>query len=79
MSTPFKYQEPFPLGKDTTSYYLLTDKHVSIAEFDGKPVLKVEPEALAQVAQAAMHDCSFMLRPAHLAQVAAILDDPEAS
>ncbi|MGB8353662.1 MAG: fumarate hydratase [Chthoniobacteraceae bacterium] len=79
MSTPFKYQEPFPLGKDATSYYLLTDKHVSIAEFDGQPVLKVEPEALTQVAQAAMHDCSFMLRPAHLAQVAAILDDPEAS
>ena len=79
MSTPFKYQEPFPLGKDTTSYYLLTNKHVSVAEFDGKPVLKVEPEALTQVAQAAMHDCSFMLRPAHLAQVAAILDDPEAS
>jgi len=79
MTTPFKYQEPFPLGKDTTSYYQLTNKHVSVAEFDGKPVLKVEPEALTQVAQAAMHECSFMLRPAHLAQVAAILEDPEAS
>jgi len=79
MSTHFKYQEPFPLGKDTTHYYQLGTKHVSVAEFDGKPVLKVEPEALTQIAKAAMHDCSFMLRKAHLEQVAAILEDPEAS
>ncbi len=26
-----------------------------------------------------MHDCSFMLREAHLRQVASILEDPEAS
>lgn len=75
----FQYQDPFPLGKDTTEYYLLTRDSVSTAEFDGTPVLKVAPEALTQLAHAAIHDCSFMLRPAHLAQVAAILEDPEAS
>ena len=79
MANPFVYQEPFPLAKDTTEYALLTDKHVSTTEFNGKEILKVDPEALALLSRAAFHDCSFMLRPAHLAQVAAILDDPEAS
>ncbi len=81
MSTvpPFKYQEPFPLGKDSTEYYLLTKDHVSVSQFEGKSILKVEPEALTKLANTAMRDCSFMLRPAHLEQVAAILNDPEAS
>jgi len=76
---PFIFQKPFPLGKDTTEYRKLTDEFVSVAEFDGKPVLKVEPEGLTCLAQAAMRDVSFLLRPAHLAQVSAILDDPTAS
>lgn len=76
---PFKYQEPFPLGKDETEYYLLTNEHVSTTEFEGKEILKVEPEALTKIAKAAMHDCSFYLRPAHNEQTAAILSDPEAS
>ncbi|MDR0874395.1 MAG: fumarate hydratase [Prevotellaceae bacterium] len=80
MATPdFKYQNPFPLGKDDTEYYLLTKDHVSTAEFDGKTVLKVEPEGLTKLANAALRDCAFMLRTAHQKQVAAILDDPEAS
>jgi fumarate hydratase, class I len=80
MPTPaFQYQDPFPLGQDATEYQLLTKDHVSVAQFDGKDVLKVDPAALTLLAHAAMHDCSFMLRPAHLAQVAAILDDPDAS
>ena len=76
---PFKYQDPFPLGKDETEYMLLSKEHVSVVPFDGKEILKVDPEALSILSHAAMHDCSFMLRPKHLAQVAAILDDPEAS
>lgn len=76
---PFIYQEPFPMGKDNTEYYLLTSDYVSVAEFDGETILKVEPEALTMLAQQAFHDASFMLRPAHQKQVAAILHDPEAS
>jgi len=76
---PFYYQNPFPLAKEDTEYYLLTDQHVSMAEFDGQQILKVEPQALTLLAQQAFHDASFMLRPAHQRQVAAILDDPEAS
>ena len=75
----FAYQEPFPLGPDTTSYRLLSGEHVSIAPFDGVEVLKVAPEALSLVAREALRDVSFLQRPAHLAQVAAILGDPEAS
>ncbi|MFP4025892.1 MAG: fumarate hydratase, partial [Thiohalospira sp.] len=80
MSTPkFYYQNPFPVGKDETEYYLLTKDHVSVAEFDGKTVLKVDPEGLTRLASAAFRDTSFMLRTDHIKQVAAILDDPEAS
>lgn len=70
---------PFPLGEDKTEYYLLTKDHVSVSEFEGHEILKVAPEALTLVAQHAIHDASFLLRPAHQAQVAQILADPEAS
>ena len=75
----FKYQEPFPLGEDTTEYYLLTKDHVSVSEFDGKTMIKVEPEGLTKLANAAMRDTSFLLRAEHIKKVAEILDDPEAS
>ncbi len=76
---PFRYQEPFPLTKDATNYRLLTKEFVSAGTFEGREILKVDPEALAEVAQQAMRDCSFLLREKHLKQVAAILDDPQAS
>ncbi len=80
MSTPaFEYHKPFPTGEDQTEYRLVTKDHVSVKEFNGQPVLVVEPEGLELLANEAMRDISFMLRPAHLEQVAAILDDPEAS
>lgn len=80
MPTPeFKYQEPFPLGEDKTEYYLLTKDYVSVSAFDGKPIVKVESEGLTLLANAAFRDTSFMLRTEHLKQVAAILDDEEAS
>jgi len=75
----FVYQDPFPLGPDTTKYRLLTKDHVSVGLFEGRELLKVAPEGLALLAREAMRDVSFLLRPAHLAQVAAILDDPAAS
>ncbi|MBI5420232.1 MAG: fumarate hydratase [Deltaproteobacteria bacterium] len=75
----FQYQDPFPLGKDATKYRLLTKDHVSVVKFDGTEMLKVAPEGLSLLANQAMRDVSFLLRPAHLAKVAAILSDPEAS
>ncbi|MFZ9992969.1 MAG: fumarate hydratase, partial [Opitutales bacterium] len=79
LASPFHYQEPFPLGPDATKYRLLTQEHVSVAEFDGKPVLKVAPEGLTLLANQALHDINFYLRTEHLEQVAAILADKEAS
>ena len=73
------YQDPFPLTRDDTSYRLITPDHVSVAQFDGADVLKIDREGLKMLAREAMRDASFLLRPAHLEQVAAILDDPEAS
>ena len=75
----FNYQEMFPLGEDTTEYRLLSKDHVSVTSFEGKNILKIEPEALTLLAEAAFKDVSHILRPSHLKKVAAILDDPEAS
>ena len=75
----FKYAPMFQLGKDETEYYLLTKDHVSVGEFEGKPMLKIEAEGLTKMAKAAFSDVSFMLRRSHNEQVAKILRDPEAS
>ncbi|MEZ5414098.1 MAG: fumarate hydratase [Opitutaceae bacterium] len=80
MATPsFHFQDTFPLGPDDTEYRLLSREGIGTATFEGREILKVAPEALAYLAQNAFHDCSFMLRTKHLEQVAAILDDSEAS
>ena len=80
MATPaFRYQDPFPLGKDATKYRLLSKEGISQASFEGKEILKVEPSALERLAREAMHEISFFLRPEHNEQVAKILADPEAS
>src|SRR5476651_1181490 len=76
---PFTYQDPLPLGPDQTAYRFLSKEGVSTAQFEGREVLKVEPEALAFLSQQAFHDCSFMLRTEHLQKLSAILDDPGAS
>ena len=69
----------FPLTRDDTPYRKLTSDFVSVAEFDGEEVLKVEAEGLRLLAEQAFMDINHLLRPGHLAQLRAILDDPEAS
>jgi fumarate hydratase class I len=74
------FHELFPLGDDhETPYRKLTGDYVSSAAFDGERVVKVQPEALTLLAQQAFIDSAHLLRPAHLASLSAILDDPEAS
>ena len=75
----FSYQDPYPLGKDTTKYRLLTKEYISTRKLDGKEILMVDPEGLAFLSHQALRDVSFLLRPEHLEQVAAILQDPQAS
>ncbi len=78
-TAPFHFEPLFDLGTDETSYRLLTKDHVRTDSFNGRSVLCVAPEALTLLSSQAFHDINFFLRPAHLKQVAAILDDPEAS
>src|SRR5258707_1515294 len=79
MSMEFQYQEMLPLGADDTSYRLLTTDYVSSFEAGGRRFLQGDPEALTLLTSQAMFDIAHLLRPGHLAQLAAILDDPEAS
>ena len=76
---PFEHHALFGLGPDATPYRRLTGDHVSGGTFDGQAVLKVNLSALTLLAREAFHDISHLLRPSHLAQLRAILDDREAS
>jgi fumarate hydratase, class I len=73
------YHELFPLGADETTYRKLNDDYVSTGDFEGRRIVKVDPEALMLLASQAFIDSAHLLRPGHLAQLRAILDDPEAS
>ena len=75
----FLYSPMFPLGEDATPFRKLDIAGVSTTTCDGKTILKIAPEALSELAFAAVHEVSHLLRPGHLAQLRKILDDPEAS
>ncbi|MGZ4704752.1 MAG: fumarate hydratase [Acidimicrobiales bacterium] len=75
----FAYQELLPLGADDTPYKLLTADGVSTFEAGGDRFLRVDPEVITLLTRQAMRDIAHLLRPGHLGQLAAILDDPEAS
>ncbi len=75
----FKYQKPFPVGKDNISYRKLSSDYVSTISMDGRKILKVDPEGLELLAKEAMADVGFYLRASHLEKLAKILDDPEAT
>ena len=75
----FKYQEPFPIQKDSTEYRLLTKDYVKTIEVEGRKILKIQKEGLELLAREAYADVSFYLRASHLQKLANILKDPEAS
>ena len=76
----FAYEDLLPIGPDQTEYRLLTTEGVSTVEGPGgRTFLEVEPEALRALTETAMHDIAHYLRPAHLAQLRRIIDDPEAT
>ncbi|PWN04768.1 fumarate hydratase [Nocardioides silvaticus] len=75
----FRYSDLLPTGKDDTPYRLVTTEGVSTFEADGQTFLRVDPAAIQRLTAEAMHDISHYLRPAHLAQLRKIIDDPEAS
>ncbi|MEU3623315.1 fumarate hydratase [Amycolatopsis coloradensis] len=78
--TTFQHTEVLPLAKDTrTEYRLIGTEGVEVVEAAGRKFLKVEPEALTKLAKTAITDIQHLLRSSHLAQLRAIIDDPEAS
>ncbi|GAA3361397.1 fumarate hydratase [Saccharopolyspora gregorii] len=79
MTTTFDHTEILPLGPDDTDYRLLTTEGIRTVEAAGRRFLEVAPEALTTLASAAIKDIQHLLRSSHLAQLRAIVDDPEAS
>jgi len=75
----FIYEKPFQTGEDTTNYRLITKDHIQVVNLDGRKILRIEPEALRLLASEAITDVSFLMRPAHLAKLKMILEDPEAT
>ncbi|HEX2113980.1 MAG TPA: fumarate hydratase [Alphaproteobacteria bacterium] len=75
----FTYRDLIEVADDDTPYRKLTGDHVAKASFNGHSMLQVAPEALTTLASHAFNDISHLLRPGHLQQLRAILDDPEAS
>ena len=76
----FAYEDILPIGEDHTPWRLLTTEGVRVVEGPGgRQFLEVDDEAIRLLTETAMHDIAHFLRPAHLAQLRSILDDPEAS
>ena len=69
----------FPLSADQTPYRKLTEAHVGLDRFRGQEILTVETEGLRLLAETAFADINHLLRPGHLKQLAAILEDAEAT
>jgi fumarate hydratase class I len=76
---PYKHTPLFPLGKDDTPYRRIAAEGVRIEHVMGEEVLVVPREALRALSEAAFTDINHLLRPAHLASLKAIVEDPEAS
>jgi len=75
----FTYQDMFPLGDDATPYRKLTGDFVERINLGNRSITKIDDQGLTLLAAEAMRDIAHLLRPGHLAQLRAILDDPEAS
>src|SRR3954471_1110911 len=76
---PYRHTPLFPLGKDTTAYRKISSEGVRVEKVMGKDVLVVSREAMRLLSEAAFMDINHLLRPAHLASLKRIVEDPEAS
>ena len=76
----FVHTELLPIVEpDATNYRLVTDAGVSVETLGNRSFLQVSAEALEVLTYEAIKDISHHLRPAHLAQLRSIIDDPESS
>ena len=76
---PYKHSPLFPLGKDTTTYRKISSDGVKVETVMGREMLVVSREAIRLLSEAAFMDINHLLRPAHLASLKSIVEDPEAS
>jgi len=76
---PYRHTPLFPLGPDRTQYRKLGGEGVRVEQALGREIVVVEAEALRRLAEAAFIDINHLLRPGHLAQLRAILDDPQST
>src|SRR6516225_7528181 len=76
---PYKHTPLFPLGKDDAPYRKIAAEGVRVERIMGEDVVVVPREALRALAEAAFNDINHLLRPAHLASLKSIVQDPEAS
>ena len=76
---PYAHTPLFPLGPDKTKYHKITSDGVKVEKVMGEEVVTVSAEAIRALSEAAFNDINHLLRPAHLKQLRAILDDPEAT
>ena len=75
----FLYSDLLPVTESEITYRRSTEDYVSVFEANGKSFLQVEPEGLRLLTAEAMRDIAHLFRAEHLEQLAAILEDPEAS
>ena len=75
----FGYTDVLPLGPDDTEYRKLDLPPGRPVEAAGRTFLEIEPATITALVREAVRDIQHMLRPSHLAQLRAIIDDPEAS
>jgi fumarate hydratase class I len=76
---PYRHTPLFPLGPDKTQYRKLTAEGVRVEQAFGREVVVVAGEALRLLAEQAFVDINHLLRPGHLRQLRAILDDPQST
>jgi fumarate hydratase class I len=75
----FQHVDVLPLGPDTTTYRTLDLPPGRPVTAAGRTFLEIDPATLTALVRESVHDIQHYLRPSHLAQLRAIVDDPEAS
>jgi len=77
--TEFHHTDVLPLGPDDTEYRRLDLDPGRTVEAAGRTFLEIAPATITALVREAVRDIQHLLRPAHLAQLRSIVDDPEAS
>ena len=79
LTPAYRHTPLFPLGEDRATYRKLECDGVRVERALGREIVVVAADALRQLSEAAFVDINHLLRPSHLRQLRAILEDPEAT